>query len=277
MRALVRHGHEPVAAVRQADVDVGGRERVVWDLVDAKWPTPAPTRIDAVVHAAQSRNFRAFPSDSREMYGVNVGGTCALLDYTMRVGIPRFCLLSSGTVYEPYGGELREDAALAPTSFLGATKLASEILAHPYERHLTLSVLRLFIPYGPGQRNRLIPDIIERVRDGRPVQLSSDGDGLRLSPTYVEDIAEVIVAALTEGWSGVTNVASPQIVCLRDLAELIGEVVGRRPEFEIDDRPCVAIVPALDRLKARYEMSSFTPLACGLRKAVADRVNAKSD
>jgi nucleoside-diphosphate-sugar epimerase len=274
MRALARHGHVPVAALRRHDTNPGQFEQVVWDLADAGEPASSLSGIDAIVHAAQSRNYRAFPGDAPEMFRINVAGTCNLLDYAARAGISRFCLLSSGTVYEPYLGGMHEEAALAPTSFLGATKLASEILARPYEKSLSLSILRLFFPYGRGQRDRLVPDIIGRVRGGKPVQLSADGEGLRLCPTYVEDIADVIVAAVAEGWSGVTNVASPQVVSLRDLAQAIGEAVGRLPAFEVDNRPSLHVVPALDRLKARYEMSRFTPLASGLREVVAELVHA---
>ena len=100
----------------------------------------------------------------------------------------QFVLASSGSVYEPFGGHLREEAALAPGSFLGATKLASEFLARPYGAAFTLSVLRLFFPYGPNQRDRLIPDLIGRVRSGRPIQLAEDGEGLCFTPTFVEAV-----------------------------------------------------------------------------------------
>ena len=32
-------------------------------------------------------------------------------------------------------------------------------------------ILRLVAPYGPGQRNRLVPGLISRVQEGRPVTL----------------------------------------------------------------------------------------------------------
>ena len=274
LRALTRKGHEVVAVVRNRDADVQGCRSVVWDVGQEKRPASPLPRVDAIVHAAQSRNYQAFPADGREMFQVNVGGAWALLDYAVETGVSRFCLLSSGTVYEPYRCELEEDAPLAPTSFLGATKLAAEALAKPYGRHLSLSVPRLFFPYGPGQRKRLIPDIIERVRRGRPVELSSDGEGLRIVPTYVEDIVEIIGAALSEGWTGTMNVASPRAVSLRELAEAIGSLIGKRPVFEITNRETMRIVPMLDRLRAHFDMTRFTPLERALEHVVADAVQA---
>jgi UDP-glucose 4-epimerase len=274
LRALARKGHEAIAAVRRHDADVRGCETVVWDIGEARRPIPVPFGVDAIVHAAQSRNYRALPADGSEMFRVNVAGAWALLDYAAEIGVSRFCMLSSGAVYQPFRGELREDAPVAPTDFLGATKLAAEVLARPYEGRFAISVLRLFFPYGPGQRNRLVPDIVERVRAGKPVQLSSDGEGVRIAPTYVEDIAEIVVAAVTEGWTGTMNVASPQVMSLRELAELIGEVVCRAPIFETTDRETIRIVPVLDRLKANFDIGRFTPFELALRRIAAHLADA---
>ena len=239
LRTLARNGHEPVAAVRGREAAVGGCETVVWDLGEARRPIPDPPGIDAIVHAAQSRNYRAFPADGAEMFRVNVAGSWTLLDYAAEVGVSHFCMLSSGAVYQPFRGELREDAPLTPADFLGATKLAAEVLARSYEERFAISVLRLFFPYGPGQKNRLVPHIIERVRSGTPVELCSDGEGLWIAPTYVEDLAEIVVAALEGGWTGTMNVGSPEVISLRQLAESIGAAVGQRPIFETTDREFV--------------------------------------
>jgi UDP-glucose 4-epimerase len=272
VRKLSQMGHEIFCVRRHGGVAPSCGTDVLWDLASPAIPQDLPARIDAVAHLAQARNYRNFPGDAVEMFRVNVAGTAALLEYAHRARASVFCLISSGTVYEPYSGEIREEAAVAPSRYLGASKLAAEILARPYADLFAVGILRLFFPYGPGQRERLVPDLIERIRNDLPVRLASDRDGLRLAPTFVDDIADVIIAALTQNWHGTFNVAGPVVVSLRELAKTIGRAVGRQPTFEITDQEASVIVPKLDRLAARLDLNRFTPLEEGIRQTVMSQM-----
>src|SRR5690242_12675984 len=132
VRKLSQAGHDVVCVRR----DVGGGSNcgadVFWDLANPVIPRDLPTRIDAVAHLAQARKYRNFPGDAAEMFRVNVAGTAALFEYSRQARASVFCLISSGTVYEPYTGRISEEAAVAPTRYLGASKLAAEILSRPY-------------------------------------------------------------------------------------------------------------------------------------------------
>ena len=181
---LVAAGHD-LFCICRPETSVGFGKKVVWDGTTPIERAGFPETVDAVIHLAQSRSYRHFPADSREMFGVNVGMTMRLLEWAARSGVKRFCLASSGAVYQPFLGPLNEEAAVAPAGFLGASKLASEIIAKPFSSLFALSILRLFFPYGPGQCDRLIPDMICRVRNGMPVQVTANGEGIRLVPTFV--------------------------------------------------------------------------------------------
>ncbi len=263
--------HQLYCLVRGAETALPrGAEAVVADLGGALDAGALPARVDVVLHLAQSRDYRQFPERAASIFAVNTAATAALLRYAASAGAIRFVLASTGTIYEPYAGPLDEDLRVAPTSFYSATKLAAELLLHGWQGQLGTCALRLFFPYGPGQTGRLIPELVKRLRDGRPVTLDGDGDGLVLAPTYVDDIAAVFAAALDDNWRGAINVGAPQPVSLRHLVEQIGHTMGIAPRFERSGATTVArIVPELGRLAALYDMTRFRPLAAGLAEALA--------
>jgi nucleoside-diphosphate-sugar epimerase len=264
---LAAAGHELFCVCRQGSLASFG-ETVVWNGEGPFGTLKLPTAVEAVIHLAQSRSYRNFPGDSREMFDVNIGMTISLLQWAVLSGVKQFCLVSSGAVYEPFAGLLCEDAALAPSGFLGASKLASEIIARPFAGLLKLNILRLFFPYGPGQQDRLIPDLIRRIRCGEAVQVTPNGEGMRLVPTFVEDIADVFVASVESSWTGTVNVATPEALSIRGIAELIGRQLGIEPKLEIVERMPIDVVPDLGRLADRFDLRRFTRLDEGIRKTI---------
>ena len=256
LRGFAAAGHDVVAVIRAAAPFEG--PAVTWDLAKQDAP-PAPANgFAAVVHLAQSRVYRCFPIDARPMFEVNVLGAQRVLDFAVAAGVRRFCLVSSGTVYEPYSGRLHEDVPLAPTSYLGGSKLAAEAIARPYDNLFSLSVLRLFQPYGPGQTGRLVPNLIQRIRNGCAITVGEDGCGVWLAPTFVDDVAQVIVTAVEEEWRGVFNVAAPIDVPIREIACIIGRLMNIVPVFDKSGpRRSQRIIPDLSRLASQYPLTRF--------------------
>jgi nucleoside-diphosphate-sugar epimerase len=264
---LIAAGHELFCVGRPGSPAAFG-ETVAWDAENPVGTPKFPEAIDVVIHLAQSRRYRNFPADSREMFDVNVGMTMSLLQWAAESKVKQFCLVSSGTVYEPFTGSLQEDAAVAPRGFLGASKLASEIIAWPFSGLFKLNILRLFFPYGPGQRDRLIPDLIRRIRNGESVQVTANGDGMRLAPTFVEDIADVFLASVESSWTGTVNVATPEALSIREIAELIGQRLRVQPKLEILERASIDVLPDLGRLASRFDLRRFTRFERGLRRTI---------
>jgi nucleoside-diphosphate-sugar epimerase len=267
-RLLVAKGHSVTALVRAAGQAPEGCDELVHPLGQGA-ALVLPEGVNAVAHLAQSRAYRAFPGDAEEMFRVNVTGAHELLQASARAKISRFCLVSSGTVYEPFEKPMTEDAALCPPGNLGATKLASEIIAQPYGALFPLSILRLFAPYGPGQTARLVPDLLRRVREGVAVTLPETGGGMRFTPTYVDDVCEAMIAALEDEWSGVFNIASPEALTIKEAVEVIGEAIGREPVIERKQGGAPILVPDISKLGRQYDLARFRSFADGIAAMLA--------
>lgn len=266
IREALAKSHDVVCTIRPGSKNDLAIPTAEWDLT-GDLPTGLP-KFDAIIHAAQSRRYTDFPGGAPDVYAVNCGSTARLLDFAAQSGVKTFCYVSSGSVYEPYEQSLSEDAALYPTSLNGASKLAAELLTRPYESAMAISRLRLFFPYGPGQTQRMVPGLIERVRAGNAVSLAGE-NGLEFSPLFASDIADIVAKAAIEGWTGTFNVAGPETTNLREFVESIGSILGVSPKFESTKAQPPHIVPPLDQLGGIYPLDSMTGVTAGLEQTLA--------
>ena len=178
-------------------------------------------------------------------------------------------LASTGTVYEPFTGDMHEDAALRPNGYYGASKLAAEVLSEGYSGQFSVANLRVFFLYGPGQENMLIARLIENVKAGNKLTLPKDGQGLVFVPTFVEDTARVFAQATQEAWQGAYNVASPHIVNFRELLEAIGKATDNELDIEITDGDTpTAIVPSFEKLRTKTDVDAFLDVPTGIARSV---------
>tara|TARA_R110002072_G_scaffold3055_2_gene22963 strand:+ start:7970 stop:8833 length:864 start_codon:yes stop_codon:yes gene_type:complete len=261
IQAELARQHDVICAVRPEHESALSGETIAWDLTG---PLPATMpKVDTIVHAAQSRHYTAFPDGAEDAFAVNCASTARLLDFAAQSGVERFCYISSGSVYEPYGGDLDETSALAPNSLNGTTKLAAETLTRAYDGLMAVSRLRLFFPYGPGQTGRMVPGLINRIASGEAVTLSGE-NGLEFSPLYAADIAKVVASAVADSWRGTMNVEGPETTHLRGFAETIGELLGQSPVFDVKDADSPRIVAPMARLKSRFAVETMTGVRAGL-------------
>jgi len=262
--------HEIVCLVRPGRKVPAGVAAVEMDLAKGVRRIQLPAQIDCVIHLAQSAHYQEFPTRADDIHAINVAATVALAEYAIAAGAGMFLFTSSGNVHEPYDGRLAEDAPLHPASYYGSTKAAAELMLASFAPYMTCCAARLWFLYGPGQTNRLMPRLIANISEGRPVLLQGRGDGLRLAPTFVDDAAEALVAAIEQRWSGVYNVASPHVASLRTISDCIGRMVGRKPVFKrLPGRAPHPLVPVLAKLEKTYGLERFRMLEEGLHETIA--------
>lgn len=199
-----------------------------------------PSDIDVLYTLAQSAHFREFPEKAEDVFAVNIAANFKLWQWAAHSGVQRCIHISSGGIY---GGKFdkvfQEDDLLAVDSPLGfylGSKLCAEIIFQNYKSFFKAAViLRPFFIYGPGQRKDMfIAKLIESVRTGKPIFLQGK-DGLRVNPVYVEDAVIALSNALRLTGHHIINVAGPDILSLRQVGNIIGDVIGKQPDFKMKE------------------------------------------
>ena len=199
-----------------------------------------PDDFDAVFTLAQSAHFREFPVKAEDVFTVNIAANFHIWQWAAQTNIQKCIHISSGGIYGgKFGKVFQEDDLLAVDSPLGfylGSKLCAEIIFQNYKSFFKAAViLRPFFIYGPGQRKDMfIARLIESVRTGEPVFLKGK-DGLRVNPVYVDDAVIAFSNALRLTGHHIINVAGPDILSLREVGNIIGNVIGKQPDFKMEE------------------------------------------
>jgi UDP-glucose 4-epimerase len=238
---------QPIAGVQYHDINFATQ----WD------DSYLPEKVDAVIHLAQSSNMRGFPEAASDIYAVNTQSTARLLDYAVRAGAQSFVFTSTGGLYAPSIEGLTEgskiDPPRGPLGYYFDTKRCSEILVQAYSEHMQTVILRPFFIYGPGQRDSMfIPRLIENIRAGKPVTVCG-GVGAWLNPVHASDGAKVLAACLNKDTPAVLNLAGTDITTIREIAEHIGQALGKSPIFSDEPGEADIIVADTTLLQSRMQ------------------------
>lgn len=245
---------------------------IIWipcDLTNKDHVALWPTRCHSVIYLAQSRLWRDFPTGAADTFEINVAAVIRAVEYARQSGVQRFIYTSSGTVYTQTRQPACENEVINFTksrSFYAASKLAAELLLGPYADFFSLIILRLFVPYGPGQNPKmLIPRLVQQVRQGEPIRLHGQ-NGLQANPVAVVDVAETLEHCLTLNQSVTLNVAGPHILSLREMGSQIGKILDIAPNFQPkpDQTPPV-VVGDTTLLQHTLDWKPQTSFETGLR------------
>lgn len=227
--------HEVFALVRNEPADTQ-LSKVHWIEQQLAGPLDyerLPRPLDAILHLAQSKFYKQFPEQAKDIFAVNTESTLQLLEYGREVEIKRFIYASSGGVYGFREEEFVETDPVNPLNFYLSSKYCAELLIANYHQFFRTIALRLFFVYGEGQNSSmLIPRLINSVRTGKPLALQGN-DGLRINPTYVGDVVNAFERALTLEGNHLINVAGPQTLSLREIGHAIGKQIGCEPVFNV--------------------------------------------
>jgi UDP-glucose 4-epimerase len=247
----------------------GSVREIVHDFAQPLTSEKLPDRIDAVIHAAGLVGHHA--NSSALCRRVNVTATSDLADYAVRAGAKRFLLFSTGGVYRPTEERLTEMSALDPRDDYTQSKLDAEISAEKIKGDLALQILRLFFPFGPTQRGRLIPNLIERVAKDEPISLSNAVGEPLVTPLYIDDLIEYVRRVLIVPNSFIANLAGDEVVSILSLGNMIARALNRAARFEVSEgTPICNWVGNNDLISRLTGYSPRASLELGLKLTIAE-------
>nr|WP_315412445.1 NAD(P)-dependent oxidoreductase [uncultured Pseudomonas sp.] len=225
------------------------------DLTDPDFCDHLPAKVDVIVHLAQSRRFREFPAGSLDVFAVNSISTLKLVDYAQRVGCKQFVYASTGGVYKPVDCALTEKSPILNCEASGiypASKIAAEMMLGAYKDVMNVAILRFFFIYGEGQESSmLMPRLVASIKNGDPINLAGE-NGFSFCPLYVDDAAGLVCSVVDSEYSGVLNVAGPNVVTLREVCDVISTTIGRVPVYNVLDSDPVNFVVDSSRLEEKF-------------------------
>jgi UDP-glucose 4-epimerase len=197
--------------------------------------------VELVFHQGALPSVPRSVQDPLTTGAVNVEGTLNVLLAARDEDVRRVVFASSSSVYGNSGTLPRTETQFPdPISPYAVSKLAAERYCVSFSRvyELETVVLRYFNVFGPrqdptSQYAAVVPRFIAAIDAGEPVPVYGDGEQSR-DFTYVDNVVEANVrAAEAEGVSGsVLNVATGRQLTVNQLADSIGEVLGKPVERE---------------------------------------------
>jgi nucleoside-diphosphate-sugar epimerase len=232
--ALLRRGHEVVAASSRAGPEDGGRMRTIRaNLLAPDGPAALVAQAEAhqLVHLAWYAEHGRFWTAPENLDWV--GATLALLRAFHRAGGRRAVVAGTCAEYAWDGEEPLVEGAtpLRPETLYGAAKHATHVAAEAFARQEGLSLAwgRIFFSFGPGEApGRLIPSVAGALLRGEEAPVTG-GDQAR-DFIAVEELGDAFAALLDSDVQGAVNVASGRGVPVRDVVGMVARAAGR-PEL----------------------------------------------
>jgi UDP-glucose 4-epimerase len=199
----------------------------------------ATRRVELVFHEGALPSVPRSVQDPLTTSAVNVEGTLNVLLAARDEGVRRVVAASSSSVYGNSGTLPRIEASPPdPESPYGVAKLAAERYCVAFSRVYDLEtvVLRYFNVFGPrqdptSQYAAVVPRFITAIAAGEAVPIDGDGEQSR-DFTFVENVVDgnLLAADAAEASGAVLNVATGEQTTINQLADTIGDLVGRQVE-----------------------------------------------
>jgi nucleoside-diphosphate-sugar epimerase len=234
-----------------------------------------PIGTDAIIYLAQSPYYRQVPDMASHLLNVNVVSAVTVANMARKANVNRFIYTSTGNVYAPSFNPLSENAPLNKANWYSLSKIQAEEALALFRNDMDIVIARLFGVYGPGQSNKLIPNLLNSVIKETKIRIeknsvdSQDLEGLKLSVLYIQNLIDILTHLLTiKNPPHYLNISSNEIVSIKQIANIMGSLLNKQVKFEISEKErsfdLIADISCLQAI-GNY---SFTKIDDGIKKMI---------
>jgi nucleoside-diphosphate-sugar epimerase len=219
---LIAERRKKISTDKIFRVDIADQSGIDW-LVSKHQP-------DTIIHMASFPRQKVVNANPQVGSRAMSEGLLNLLEASKKHNVCKFLYISSSMVYGDFTDDVTEDAECRPQGQYGIMKLAGEWLVRDYTRSTGIAhtIIRPSAVYGPlDVEDRVIAKFMLTAMRGGTLKVNGAGETLDF--TYVDDVANGIVAAtLSENTNNKTyNITKSHSRSLLDAAQLAVKIVGK--------------------------------------------------
>ena len=193
---------------------------------------------NVIIHLAAKISVPESIKNPIETFQNNIDGTKNVLIASKRNSVEKIISASSAAVYGVSGPNMKltEDIDMKPISPYGESKRRMELKIKEFEikNGVNCIILRFFNIYGIGQTpeySGVITKFIERIRENKSLKIF--GNGLQTRDfVAIDDVIHSIHNAIIYGKSGTYNIASGNVTTIKEIAELMILMNGKKLDIE---------------------------------------------
>ena len=211
-----------------------------------------------VVWCVQNNNL--LKKNFENFFNINISGLMKLMNFLSIHKLDKFIFFSSGSVYYPSKNKVKENSKIELNNDYKLTKYFGESLCKIYSKiyNFKLIILRPFTVYGNGQKNKLIFNLIEKIKKNKKIYV--DGQkGIKLSCINVNDVSSIVkylIINFNKNYA-VYNLSSPYYYSITEFCKIISNKLNKKVKIIKNKNKVYHYISGTNKLIKDFKFISF--------------------
>ncbi len=200
-----------------------------------------PNGTQVVIYLAQSPYYRDLPKKVQHLLSVNTLSAVTVAEASREKEVRKLIYFSTGTIYASSFEPMSEESPLRRDNWYALSKIHAEESLNLFRKYMDICIIRPFAVYGPNQVGKLIPNLIDSVKFGRPITLQSragfqgEDFGLKISVCFIDDLIKILSNLIFNNSPHYINISSFESLSIKEISNAIGKKLNKSPNFIFSD------------------------------------------